>query len=329
MSPENRNPDTLATLAFIAIAVAWPQWAPAQTYPNKPIRLVVPFTPGGSNDIIARILGQKMSESLNQPVIIDNRPGAAGTIGVDSVVKSAPDGYTLIIGSLGPIAIHVSAYPRRAFDPVKNLAPITQIATGPLVVAVNSSLPVRSVKELIEYARPRPGQLNFSSTGKGSTLHLSVELLKLIAKIDLVHVPYKGGGQAVNALVANEVQVHLNDMAPLMPFVKSGAVRALAVTSGQRSSLVPDLPTIAESGVSGYDATSWYGIFGPGELPRDIVTKLNAEIAKLLRSPDIKERFNGLGIEPVSSSPEEFAKYIRAEIDKWAIVVKASGAEAE
>ncbi|MSQ73060.1 MAG: tripartite tricarboxylate transporter substrate binding protein [Betaproteobacteria bacterium] len=328
MSAGNRNRQMLAAMALIAIAVASLPSARAQPYPNRPLRLVVPFTPGGSNDILARILGQKMSESLGQPVIIDNRPGAAGTIGVDSVVKSAPDGYTLIIGSLSTMAIHVSAYPRRAFDPVKNLAPITQVATGPLVLAVNSSLPVRSVKELIEYAKPRPGQLNFSTSGKGSVLHLGVELLKLMAKVDLVHVPYKGGGQAVNALVANEVQLHLNDLAPLLPFVKSGAVRALAVTSGQRSLLVPDLPTIAES-VPGYDATSWYGIFGPGELPRDIVTKLNAEIAKLLHSPDIKERFNGLGIEPVSSSPEEFAKYIRAEIDKWAIVVKASGAEAE
>ena len=314
---------------LVGLASLWIVTAGAQAYPDKPVRLVVPFGPGGSNDIVARLFGPALSERLGQPVVVENRPGAGGAIGTDSVVKSAPDGYTLMIGATSTIAVNVSAYPKRNFDPLKNLTPIGQLAAGPFVLFVHSSVPAKSVKELIEVAKARPGALNFSSSGKGSSLQLSVELLKMMAKVDMVHVPYKSGGAAVSALAANEVQVFIGDMAPLTGFVKSGAVRPLAVTTDKRFSLLPDLPTIAESGVPGYEASSWYGLLGPAGLPAPIVARLNEEIGRIMRSPAMTERIQALGIEAVTGTPEQFARLIAVQVPKWTQVVKAAGAEAE
>lgn len=316
-------------LIVLAVCGNWIQPALAQSWPEKPVRLVVPFGPGGSNDIVARILAPFLSERLGQPVVVENRPGAGGAIGTDSVVKAAPDGYTLMIGATSTIAVNVSAYPKRNFDPLKNLTPIGQIAAGPFVLFVHSSVPAKSVKELIAFAQTRPGALNFSSSGTGSSLHLSAELLKMMGKIDLVHVPYKSGGAAVTALVANEVQVFIGDMAPLTAHVKSGAVRALAVTTDRRFSLLAELPTIAESGIPGYEASSWYGILGPMGMPSSIVTRLNQEVSSIMRSAAMTERIQALGIEASTGTPEEFSRLIAQQIPKWSQVVKASGAQAE
>ena len=301
----------------------------AQAYPAKAIRLVVPFGTGGSNDIVARLVGVKLSEALGQPVVVDNRAGAGGTIGVDAVVKSDPDGYTILMGATSTIAVNVGLYPKRNFDPTTNLTPITQIGSGPFLMAIPASLPVKSVQEFIQLARSKPGQLNFGSSGKGSSLHLTVEMLKTMAKIDLVHVPYKSGGAAVADLASSRVQLIFSDLPALLAFVKGGQVKTLAVTTPKRSQLLPDLPTVAESGVPGFDATSWYGILGPAGMPRDIVMRLNGELGKIMHSADMKERLNAMGVEPVTGSPEDFTRYIREQVAKWLAVVKASGAELE
>jgi tripartite-type tricarboxylate transporter receptor subunit TctC len=301
----------------------------AQPYPSKPLRLVVPFGPGGSNDIVGRILAQKMAENLGQPVVVDNRPGAGGMVGTDSVVRSAPDGYTLMIGATSTIAANVGLYPKRGFDPLKHLTPITQIAEGSFLMAVPASSPAKSVREFIELARAKPGQLNYGTSGRGSSMHLMGEMFKMMAQVDMVHVPYKAGGPAIADLAVDRVQLLYSDLAALLPFVKSGQVRALAVTTPKRSALLPELPTMSEAGVPGYDATSWYGILGPAGLSRDIVMRLNGELARILHSADIKERFASLGIEPVTGTPEEFAGYIREQVVKWSQVAKSSGVELE
>jgi tripartite-type tricarboxylate transporter receptor subunit TctC len=318
-----------AAITCIAAMLATSGVALAQAYPVKPLRLVVPFGPGGSNDIVARILAQKLTESIGQPVIVENRPGAGGTVGTDLVVKSAPDGYTIMIGATSTIAANVGLYPKRNFDPVKSLTPIGQIAEGAFLMAVPAASPARTVREFIELARGKPGQLNYGTSGRGSSMHLMGEMFKMLAKVDMVHVPYKAGGPAIADLAVDRVQLLYSDLAALLPFVKGGQVRALAVTTPKRSALLPDLPTMAEAGVPGYDATSWYGILGPAGLPREIVMRLNAEFSRIVHSADGKERFAGLGIEPVTGTPEEFANYIRAQVVKWSEVAKSSGVELE
>ncbi len=316
--------------AFLALAaLLLPALASAQAYPSKPIRLVVPFGTGGSNDIVGRLVAAKLAEALGQPVLVDNRAGAGGTIGVDAVVKSDPDGYTLLIGATSTIAVNVGLYPKRNFDPTTSLTPITQIGSGPFLMAVPAALPVKSVKEFIELARSKPGQLNFGSSGKGSSLHLTVEMLKTMAKIDLVHVPYKSGGAAVADLASSRVQLIFSDLPALMAFVKNNQVKTLAVTTPKRSQLLPDLPTVSEAGVPGFDATSWYGILGPAGLPREVVARLNGELAKIMHSADMKQRLDVMGVEAVTGTPEDFTRYIREQVAKWLAVVKASGAELE
>ena len=319
-------PDVLVILAVAILAAGS---AAAQTYPGKPIHLIVPFGPGGSNDIVGRILAAKLTESVGQPVIVDNRPGAGGTVGTDAVVNSSPDGYTVMIGATSTIAANVGLYPKRGFDPVKSLSPITQIAEGSFLMAVPASSPAKSVREFIELARAKPGQLNYGTSGRGSSMHLMGEMFKLMAKVDMVHVPYKAGGPAIADLSVNRVQLLYSDLAALLPFVKSGQVRALAVTTPKRSSLLPDLPTMSEAGVPGYDATSWYGILGPAGLPRDIVMRLNGEFARIVHGADVKGRFAAMGIESVTGTPEEFAHYIRGQVVKWSEVAKSSGVELE
>lgn len=319
---------TALTLTLFCAALVAP-FALAQAYPTKPIRLVVPFGPGGSNDIVARILAQKLTEAVGQSVIVDNRPGAGGTVGTDAVVKAAPDGYTIMIGATSTIAANVGLYPKRNFDPVRDLTPIGQIAEGAFLMAVPSASPARTVREFIDLASAKPGQLNYGTSGRGSSMHLMGEMFKMLAKVDMVHVPYKAGGPAIADLAVDRVQLVYSDLAALLPFVKSGQIRALAVTTPKRSALLPDLPTMAEAGLPGYDATSWYGILGPAGLPREIVIRLNSEFARIVQSPEGRERFAALGIEPVTGTPEAFATYIREQVVKWSGVANASGVQLE
>jgi len=300
-----------------------------QAYPSKPIRLVVPFGTGGSNDIVARLLAPKLSESLGQPVVVENRPGAGGTVGTDSVVRAVPDGTTLMIGATSTIAANVGLYLKRNFDPVKSLTPITQIADGAFLMAVPASSPAKTVQEFIALARANPGKINYGSSGKGSSMHLTGEMFRMAANVEMVHVPYKSGGAAIADVATDRVQLVYSDLAALLPFVKGGTVRALAVTTPKRSALLPELPTMAEAGVPGYEATSWYGILGPAGLPRDIVMKLNGELARIVHAPDMKERFAALGTEPVTGTPEQFAAYIVGQVKKWSAVSRAAGVELE
>jgi tripartite-type tricarboxylate transporter receptor subunit TctC len=317
--------DFMSGLGTLAAGCShWPMAASAQTYPNRIIRLVVPFAPGGSNDIIARLLAERMGEALGQTVVVDNRPGAGGVIGTDSVVKSVPDGYTLMIGATSTMAANPGLYTKMNFDPSKDLTPIGQIASGPFVLAVNSSLPARSVKELIALAKDKPGEINFGSSGIGSSLQLTAELFKSTAGIDIVHVPYKGLAPALADLVAGRIHIIFSDMAGLLPFVQSGQLRALGVTSARRFSDLPDLPTLAEAGVPGYEATSWYGILGPAGMSSDAVAKLNRELTRIVGAPTMKEKFASLGIEPVTGTPDEFGAHIRSEMVKWRAVVTAA-----
>jgi tripartite-type tricarboxylate transporter receptor subunit TctC len=307
----------LGLTALAAGGLHKPSGAYAQNYPNRIIRLVVPFAPGGSNDIIARLVAERMGEALGQSVVVDNRPGAGGMIGTDSVIKSAPDGYTLMIGATSTMAANPSLYSKANLDPARDLTPITQIASGPFVLAVPATLPVRTVKELIALAKQKPGEINFGSSGVGSSLQLTAEL----AGIDIVHVPYKGLAPALADLVAGRIQIIFSDMAGLLPFVQSGQLRALGVTSAQRSSDLADLPTLAEAGVPGYEATSWYGVLGPAGLPPDVVAKLNRELTAIVRAPAMKEKFTTLGIEAVTGTPDDFRAHIRSEMAKWRAVV--------
>jgi len=311
-----------AVLQCTAVAQAQP------TYPQKPIRLIAPFAPGGGTDILARLFGQKMSETLGQPVIVDNRGGAGGTIGTDIAAKAPPDGYTLILVS-GSHAINPGLYRKLPYDSVNDFAPITQIATSPGILVVNPSLPVKSVKDLIALARAKPGQINYASAGSGTPPHLAGELFKVMAKIDMVHVPYKGNAPAFTDVIGGQVSLIFPTMPSAMPFIKSGRLRPIAVTSAKRSSAAPDIPTIAESGLPGYEAISWYGILAPARTPPQIVARLHEVLVSAIRAPDMQDKLAGQGLDPVGGTPQHFAAVIKSEIAKWAKVVTASGAKPE
>lgn len=303
---------------------------PADNYPNKPIRMIVPYTAGGGYDVIARLIGQKLTERWNQQVIVENRAGANGNIGAGAVARSSPDGYTLLMGGIGPNAINPSIYGNQTpFDPIKDFAPVILVATFQNILVVNPSLPVRSVKELIALAKAKPGQLNYASAGSGSTQHLSGELFKTMAGVNLTHIPYKGSAPAMTALLGNEISLIFNSTPTTLPHVKTGRLRALAVTGSKRSAEVPELQTVADAGVPGYEVFGWYGVLAPAGTPKEIVARLNAELAKVLEMPDIKVRFKDLGVEAGGGTPEQFGEYIKKEIVKWAKVVKESGAKAD
>ena len=307
-----------------AAASLLPRRLLADNYPTRPIRFVVPFSPGGSNDVIARIVSDRLSEAVKQPVVVDNRGGAGGFIGTDAVIKAAPDGYTLMIGATSTMAANPSLYVSKNFDPARDLTAITQIATGPFVLAVPSSLPVRSVTDLIALAREKPGTINFGSSGVGSSLQLTAELFKSMAKIDIAHVPYKGLGPALVDLVAGRIQIIFSDMAGLLPYVQSDTLRALAVTSAERWPDLPDIPTMSEAGVPGYEATSWYGMLGPAKLPPEIVAYVNDKLKQIMAAPDMKQKFATLGVLPVTGTPEQFDAYMKSEIAKWREVVETA-----
>ncbi|HKQ29513.1 MAG TPA: tripartite tricarboxylate transporter substrate binding protein [Burkholderiales bacterium] len=308
-------------LVFFLVATA----ACAQPYPSKPTRMIVPYPPGGSADILARAIGAKVGEGLGQPVVIDNRPGAGTIIGTEATAKSAPDGYTFMLGTVSSHAINPALNPKLPFDPVKDFTPLSLVASIPFAMIVHPSVPAKSVQEFIALAKAKPGQINYSSAGNGTSNHLAGELLKSMAGIDLVHVPYKGSAPALNDLIAGQVSMMFDLVLTAAPHIKSGAARGLAVTGSQRSAILPDLPTVAESGLPGYEVSAWFGIFAPAGLPQPVAQRLNAEFVKVMREPDLKQRLASLGADPLTSSPEQFSAYLRSEIEKWAKVVKASG----
>ena len=312
-------------LAFLQPAIA----SSAETYPAKPVRIIVPFPPGGPVDTLARIVGQQLSPALGQQVIIDNRPGANGIIGTDLAGKAAPDGYTLLMGNLGPLAINVSLYRKLPYDPVRGFAPVAMVAVAPQILVAHPSLPARSVRELVQLAKARPGQLVYGSPGTGSGAHLSMELFKTMTAVDIVHIPYKGATPALADLLGGQTSLVLSSIVPAQPFVKTGKLRGLAVTGRTRTPALPEVPTMAESGLPGFEAMAWFGVLAPAGTPQAIVLRLNSEIAGILRKPEIKDQLAGFGSEPGGGMPEEFAAYIKTEIGKWGKVIKDAGIKEE
>lgn len=316
----------LALTIAMAAACLGPLGAAAQSYPDKPIKLLVPFAAGGTTSTLARALADRMGKALNQSVVVDNRPGAGGNIAMEAVAHAAPDGYTLLMGPIG-LAINPALYPKLNFDPLKDFAPIGLYGGVANILAVNASLPIHSVKELIAYAKANPGKLSQGSSGNGSSSHLAGEMLKASTGIDILHVPYKGGAQAMNDVLAGQTSMLFDQMPAVLPQVQGGRVRALAVTTAQRSSAAPDIPTMAESGVPGYDVNVWFGILAPAGTPAPIVTRLNTEMNKILRDPEFRASLVKMGVDPMPSTPAEFSEFLRKETQLWAQVVKSSGAK--
>jgi len=302
--------------------------ASAADYPTRSIRYIVPQGAGGSSDTLARLVTQKLSESLGQQVITDNRPGATGIIGTEIVARAAPDGYTLLQVATSH-ATNPALSTKMPFDPIRDFTPVTLLSQAPNLWIVHPSLPVKNMRELIALAKTRPGEINYSSSGTGSSQHLAGELLKSMAHIDIVHIPYKGSPPALIDLLGGRVVLMCSTIAPAMPLAKSGKLRALAVTSLKRSAAVPEIPTVAESGLPGYEATAWQGVLAPAGTPRDVIVKLNTEMVRIINQPDVRKHLGDQGYEPAGNSPEQFAEYIKSEIAKWTRVIKAAGLKAE
>ncbi len=301
----------------------------AQNYPSRPLRMIVPTAPGGGTDFTGRLVAAKLSETLGQQVVVENRGGGGGSVGADNAAKSTPDGYTLLLGSIATHAVNPALYKKLPYDHLKDFAPVSLIGTVPNAMVVHPSVPVKSMQEFITYAKANPGKINYGSSGVGSPPHLSMELLRSMTGINLVHVPYKGAGPALADLLGGQVQAMCTSLAGLINFIKSGRVRALGVTTAKRNPQLPDVPTIVESGVPGYEVTIWYGVFAPVATPKAIVQKLNAEMIKALTSPEMKERMALQGMDPAPSTPAELAAFVKAETVKWAKAAKDSGATAE
>lgn len=321
----------LGTLSVIiaAAGLALPAKTLAQAYPGKPIRLITPFPPGGTTDILARIVAQKLSEAWGVQVVVDNRSGAGGAVGLEAAARAVPDGYTIVIAHIGPLSMAPALYSKLPYDPVKDFAPITQLATVPNGLVVHPSLPVKTAKDLVAIARSKPQQILYGSAGNGSIAHLSVVNFELLAKVQFTHIPYKGGGPAMIDLIAGATSMTITGMPGLMPYVRANKIRLLGVGETRRLAVMPEVPTLAESGVPGYNVTQWQGILAPANTPRDVITKLHAEIVKLMHRPDVKQLLATDGVEPVGNSPEEFGAHIKAEIARWAPVIKATGAKAD
>ena len=310
-------------LTFLALAVA--PFAHAQDdYPNRTVRIIVPFAPGGSTDVVARILADKLGTELKQSFVVENRAGAGGNIGADAVAKASPDGYTLLMGTTGVLAINKYLYKEMSFDPERDLVPVSYTSLITNILVVNPQVPAKTVSELVALARAKPGSFTFASSGAGSSTHLSAELFKSMAGVDILHVPYKGSSQAITDLMGGQVTMLFDNAPSSIPFVEQGKLRALAVTSTKRLPNLPDVPTLDEAGVKGYESLSWSGIMAPAGTPKRVIDKLNAAIEKILRDPDVKQRFASLGVEPVGGPPEAFSRHIRAESEKWARVVKTA-----
>jgi tripartite-type tricarboxylate transporter receptor subunit TctC len=320
---------SLWSCAFTLALIFSTGQAAAQAYPSKPIRFVVPYPAGGPLDTVARLLGQKVSESTRQPVIVDNKPGAGGNIGADAVAKAPADGHTILMGAVATHAINPTLYASIPYDAARDFIPVTQVASTPNVLVVNPAVPATNVREFIAYAKANPGKLNFGSGSTGSAGHLAGELFKTMAGVEMTHVPYKGAAPAMTDLIGGQIQLMFDNLASSLAQVRAGKVRALAVTTAKRSALAPELPTIAESGLPGFDISTWFGVFVPAGTPRDVVDRLHGEFTRALAAADVREKMLNLGAEPAGSRPEEFAAYIRAEADKYARVVRASGAKAD
>jgi Uncharacterized protein conserved in bacteria len=316
-------------LAAMAAALCAATPSLAQSFPEKPIRFVVGFTPGGPSDILARALGQKLGERWSQQVVVENRPGAGGNVAAEAVAKSAPDGYTWLLGNNSILATNQSLYRSLGYDPVKDFAPVSLVAVQPNILVVNPQLPAHSVAELVILAKKSPGKLNYASSGSGAAAHLAGELFKTMTGVDMVHVPYKGAQPALTDVIAGQVQVMFATSASVIPFIQAGKLRALAVTTARRSPSVPDLPTVSEAGVPGFEAITWHGVVVPAATPATLVERLNRDIAGALAQPDLRARLAALGAEVHAGTPREFADYIAAEIPKWSKVVRDSGARIE
>jgi tripartite-type tricarboxylate transporter receptor subunit TctC len=299
--------------------------AVAQSYPTKPIRLVVPFPPGGSADIIGRTLAQRLSEQMGQPVVVENRAGASAIIGSEYVAKAPPDGYTLLLCNVGSMTIHPFLYPKLPYDPIKDFAPVTLVGAVTSVVVVTASMPVNTIAELVAWAKANPGKLNFTSSGAGSSTHLTGELLKLRAGIQMEHISYKGSAPALVDLIAGNVQLMFENLPSVMPHIKAGRVRALATTAAKRASALPEVPTMIESGYPGFDMVSWQAVVAPAGTPPEIVARLNAEIVKALQTAQVREGYAKLGVDVLGDTPEQFAAYLRQEQAKWSAIVKDAG----
>ena len=313
----------LASVAFAPASQA------GEIFPGRPLRLIIPFPPGGGTDIVGRMVAQRLTDAFDVQVVVDNRGGAAGIIGTELATRANPDGHTLMIGSVSTLCINPSLHKNLNFDTMKDLTPISLIASTPSVLVVANNLSVKSVKDLIALAKAKPGQLNYATPGSGSSSHLGTELLKQLAGVDITHVPYKGTGPAVTDLVGGQVQMFITNMPSVLPLLKANRLRALAVTSLQRSTLMPELPTVAESGIAGFEVVLWYGMLGPAGMPRPIDGRMNQELRKMAQMQDVKDRLAAQGAEALSSTPEEFAKRIRDDRAKWEKIVKISGARVD
>ena len=302
--------------------------AAAQTYPSKPIRMIVPFAPGGGTDILARIIGQQLADAWGQPVNVENRAGASGNLGTELVARSAPDGHTLVM-AINTHAVNASLYSKLPFDPVKDFIPVILVATTANILVVHPSVPANSVQELIALAKAQPGKLNYASGGSGTTSHLAAELFKTMAGVDMIHVPYKGGGAAYTDLISGQVQLYFVGIPGTVQYLKAGRLRALGVTTPRRSPAAPEVPTIAEAGLPGFSATTWWGLLAPAGTPTALIARIDGEVARILKMPEVRAKLDAQGFEPVASTPESFAAFMRSEIDLWARAVKASGARAE
>jgi tripartite-type tricarboxylate transporter receptor subunit TctC len=324
----NKINNLISSILIAAGVTGGTAWAQATVnYPAKAVRFIAPFPPGGSTDLLARLVAQKLTEAWGQQVIVENRGGAAGTIGVELAARAAPDGYTIVMGHVGTFGVNPTLYPKLSYDAIRDFAPITVLATVPNGMAVHPSLPVKTARDFVVLAKAKPGELLYASGGSGSASHLAGEYFKLLTRINMVHVPYKGTAPAMISMISGETTMTITGMVALMPHVKSGRLKLLGVATMKRLSIMPEIPTINESGVPGYDANQWYGVLTQAAVPRDIVMKLNADLLKVLARADVKERLAADGAEAVANTPEQFAAHIKAEIARWAPVVKASGAK--
>jgi tripartite-type tricarboxylate transporter receptor subunit TctC len=313
-------------LSLSILALIFAASASAQSFPTKPIKIIVPFPAGGTVDFFARVISTKLSEALGQSVLVENRAGAGGNIAAEAVAKAAPDGYTLLMGS-EIIAINTSLYSKIGYDPVKDLAPITLVGTVPNILIVHPSLPVNSVNDLIALAKKTPGKISFASTGQGTSTHLSSELFKLMAHVDMLHVPYKGGPPAIADLISGQVNMMFINMPTGITHVRSGKAKIIAVSSIKRVSQLPDVPTVDQAGVKGFETSAWSGLYAPAGTPADIINRLNSEVVKILKQPSVREQLMAQGAEPVGDTPDEFSRFTLAEISKWAKIIKISGAK--
>jgi putative tricarboxylic transport membrane protein len=329
MNPDERTPMRSVAIALIAVLTGCCQATAAEDYPTKPIRVIVPFPAGESIDATARLIARPWTAMLGQQMVIDNRGGAGGTIGTELAAKAPPDGYTISYGNLGPLSIGPSLYQKLGYDLFKDLAPVSQAASLPFVLFGSTTLPVNTVQELIAYARARPGQLNFGSTGVGSGLHLMGELFKLTAGVNIVHVPFKGVAQAVPEIMSGRLQLAFNTIPAFLPHVKAGRLKAFVITAQKRSPLLPQVPACTEAGLPGLEASAWHAVVAPARTPKEIVNKLQETLAKTLADPEVKNQLAAVGAEPVASTPAEFARFMRAESEKWARVIKAGGVSVE